>query len=89
MSERTFSTKAGVVFPAVTAVFIILDRRSTRLYLKNHTINYHNEYQCFGSGMFIPDPNFSIPDPGLKKIPNPASGFALKNLSIFNLKNCF
>ncbi len=40
MSERTFSTKAGVVFPAVTAVFIILDRRRARLYLKNHTINY-------------------------------------------------
>jgi hypothetical protein len=40
MSERTFSTKAGVVFPAVTAVFIILDRRSTRLYLPNHTINH-------------------------------------------------
>jgi hypothetical protein len=21
------------------------------------------EQQCYGSGMFIPDPNFSIPDP--------------------------
>jgi hypothetical protein len=36
--------------------------------------------------MFIPDPNFSIPDPGsrVKKIPDPESGSALKNLSIFN-----
>jgi E3 ubiquitin-protein ligase TRIP12 len=23
--------------------------------------------QCCGSGMFIPDPNFSIPDPGSKR----------------------
>jgi hypothetical protein len=39
----------------------------------------------------IPDPNFSIPDPGsrVKKIPDPGS--ASKNLStgIFNRKNCF
>jgi hypothetical protein len=40
--------------------------------------------------MFIPDPNFSIPDPKsrVKKIPNPGSGSALKNLNtgIFNPK---
>jgi hypothetical protein len=36
--------------------------------------------------MFIPDPNYSIPDPGsrVKKIPDPGS--ASKNLSIFNPK---
>ncbi len=34
-----------------------------------------------GSGMFIPDPNFSIPD---QKIPDPLS--ASKNLSFFNPK---
>jgi hypothetical protein len=39
--------------------------------------------------MFIPDPNFSIPDPGSKKIPDPGSESASKNLSIFNPKNCF
>jgi hypothetical protein len=40
-----------------------------------------------GSGMFIPDPNFSIPDfeSRVKKIPDPGS----KNLSIFTFKNCF
>jgi hypothetical protein len=27
--------------------------------------------QCFASGMFIPDPNFIISDPGSKKIPDP------------------
>jgi hypothetical protein len=39
----------------------------------------------------ILDPNFSIPDPGsrVKKIPDPGSGSASKNLSIFNPKNCF
>jgi hypothetical protein len=47
----------------------------------------------------IPDTDFSNPDPGsrvkkipdagsrVEKIPNPGS--ASKNLSIFNLKNCF
>jgi hypothetical protein len=32
--------------------------------------------------MFIPDPNFSIPDTGsrVKKIPDPGSGSALKDL---------
>jgi hypothetical protein len=32
---------------------------------------------------------FSIPDIGSKKIPDPGSGTASKNLSIFNPKNCF
>ncbi len=47
--------------------------------------------QCCRSGMFIPDPNFSIPDPGSKRfrIPDPESGSASKNLSIFIPKNCF
>jgi hypothetical protein len=27
----------------------------------------HTRYLCFGSGMFIPDPDFSIPDPGSKR----------------------
>jgi hypothetical protein len=37
--------------------------------------------------MFIPDPNFSISDPGsrVKKIPDPGS--ASQNLSIFNPRN--
>ncbi len=41
--------------------------------------------QSCGSGMFIPDPNFSIPDPGsrVKNISDPGSGSASKNLSIF------
>jgi hypothetical protein len=44
--------------------------------------------QCCGSEMFIPDPNFSIPDPGSKRFrfPDP---FTSKDLSIFNPKNCF
>jgi hypothetical protein len=41
--------------------------------------------------MFIPDPdpNVSIPDLGsrVKKAPDPGSGSATKNLSIFNTKN--
>jgi hypothetical protein len=38
--------------------------------------------------MFFPEPNFSIPDPGSKRFrfPDPGSGSASKNLSIFNPK---
>ncbi len=47
--------------------------------------------QCCGSGMFFPDPNFSIQHPGsrVNKIPIPRSRSASKNFSIFNPKNCF
>jgi hypothetical protein len=43
----------------------------------------HN--QCCGSGMFIPDPNFSIPDPGSRRfrIPDPGSA-SKKNSSFLN-----
>jgi hypothetical protein len=36
----------------------------------------------------IPNPNYSIPDPGskAKKIPDPGFGFASKNSNIFNPK---
>jgi hypothetical protein len=39
----------------------------------------------------LPDPNFSNPDPEstVKKISDPGSGSASKNLGIFNPKNCF
>jgi hypothetical protein len=52
--------------------------------------------QCCGSGMFIPvhgsqffHPGTRISDPGSKifRIPNPGSGSASMNLSIFNPKN--
>ncbi len=42
--------------------------------------------QWCGSGIYIPDPNFSNPDLGQKV---PGSGSESKNLSIFNPKNCF
>ncbi len=47
--------------------------------------------QCCGPGIFIPDPNFLIPDPGsrAKKFRNNGSGSASKNLSIFNSNKCF
>ncbi len=34
---------------------------------------FHTKKQFYGAGMFIPDPNFSIPDPGSKRfrIPDP------------------
>jgi hypothetical protein len=43
---------------------------------------------CFSP---IPDPNFSITDPGsrVKKIQDPGSGSASKNLSIFYTKTVF
>jgi hypothetical protein len=40
-------------------------------------INSFMRIQCCGSGMFIPDPTFypsRIPDPGVKKAPDPGSG---------------
>ncbi len=39
------------------------------------------KFQCCGYGMFIQNPNFSIPDPEfrVKKIPDPGSGSASKN----------
>ncbi len=41
--------------------------------------DHQRPYQCCGSRMFIPDPNFSITDPRSR----------VKNLSIFYTKNCF
>ncbi len=57
---------------------------------------YYTENKCCGSGMFIPDPNFSIPDqgskrfripdPGVKKAPDPGSGSAtLSTMTGFDL----
>jgi hypothetical protein len=40
-------------------------------------------FQCCGSGMFIPDPNLSIPDPNFF---HPGSRIPLKNLSILTQK---
>jgi hypothetical protein len=34
----------------------------------------------------MPDPNFSIPDPGSKKIPDPGSGSASRDLSFLTQK---
>jgi hypothetical protein len=46
--------------------------------------------QCCGSWIFIPDPNFSILDPGSEFfIPDPGPGSTSKNLSILTQKNCF
>ncbi len=44
--------------------------------------------QCCGSEMFILDPESEFFHPGsrVKKAPNPGSGSATKNLSIFNPK---
>jgi hypothetical protein len=38
--------------------------------------------QCCGSGMFIPDPNFFHHGSRVKKLPDPGSASASKNLSI-------
>ncbi len=37
------------------------------------TVFWERNWQCCGSGMFNPDPNFSIPDPGSKIFPDPRS----------------
>jgi hypothetical protein len=56
----------------------VLQGERTRNLRQNSQINYEislqteEKSQCCGSGMFIPEPNFSIPDPGS----------ASKNLSI-------
>jgi hypothetical protein len=45
----------------------------------------HWKKQCCGNGMFIPDPNFSIPDfkSRVKKAQYPGSGSATKSLKYF------
>jgi hypothetical protein len=43
-------------------------------------------FQCYGSGMFIQDPNFFHPGSRVKRIPDTGSGSASKNLSIFHPK---
>ncbi len=56
-----------------------------------HFRHFCTKNQCCGSGIFIADQNFSIPDTGSKRfrIRDPGSGSAPKNLSIYNPKNCF
>jgi hypothetical protein len=64
---------------------------SEAVVISTHGIRFEIEKrrirQCSGSGMFILDTNFSIPDPGsmVKKAQDPGS--ATKNFSIFNPKN--
>jgi hypothetical protein len=43
--------------------------------------SFHSNARCCGSGMFIPDPNFSIPEP--------ESQIPIKEFTYFNPKNCF
>jgi hypothetical protein len=45
--------------------------------------------QCYGSGMFIPDPTFSIPDPGFEFFSIPDPGSTSKNLGILTQKIVF
>jgi hypothetical protein len=52
-----------------------------RLHSVPATIN-----QCCGSGMFIPDPNFSIPDPDFF---HPGSRIRIKKFKYFNSKKWF
>ena len=45
-------------------------------------------FQCGGSGLFIPNPDTDflpsrIPDPGVKKAPNPGSRIRIRNTVIF------
>ncbi len=78
----------------------IKTRATVRLRLKHNEINcivhvftlLHKISQCCGSGMFIPDPNFTsrirIPDPRSKRfrILDPGSESASKNLSFLTQK---
>ncbi len=47
--------------------------------LKLNVIFFHISSQCCESGMFITDSNFSIPDPRVKKSPDPGSGSTTLN----------
>ncbi len=53
--------------------------------LKFIVLGYRRK-QCCGSGIFIPGTSFFNPGSRVKKISDPGSGSASKNLSIFNPK---
>jgi hypothetical protein len=68
--ELKCSFESGIYDPRIIRIGIrrpkiIRIRSATLLELSNLSM------QCCGSGMVIPDPNFSIPDQGLKKVPDP------------------
>jgi hypothetical protein len=49
-------------------------------------VSHFDFLQCCGSGMFIPDPNFSIPDPNCF---HPRSRIRIKKFKYFNPKILF
>ncbi len=67
--------------------YLITQRLMFELYSKCNK----DDEQCCGSGMFIPDMNFPIPDPGSKRFPDPGSASAstTKNRSILTQKHLF
>ncbi len=81
------------MFPCLNVVNFLLSPTRPLVICGYETVHFEKKtiMQCCGSGMFIPDPNFSLPNRGsrVKKIPDPGSDSASKNLSTFNPKNCF
>jgi hypothetical protein len=78
------------MFPCLNVVNFLLPPIRPLVICGHETVHFEKEtiVQCCGSGMFIPDPNFSLPDPGSKRfrIPDPNPH---QRVSIFNPKNCF
>jgi hypothetical protein len=61
--------------------------RIIREFIEVSAVRY-DRIQCCGSGMFIPDPTFSNPDPGSVFF-HPGSRICIKEFEYFNQKNCF
>ncbi len=63
------------MFPCLNVVNFLLFPTRPLVIFGYETVHFEKEtiMQCCGSGMFIPDPNFSLPDPGSKRfrIPDP------------------
>jgi hypothetical protein len=71
-----------------TKIIVMLEPQTYRIWI--NTV-WHYIHQCCGSGMLIRDPeqNFFHPGSSAIKIPDPGSGSASKNVSIFNQKIVF
>jgi hypothetical protein len=62
-------------------------KRRTSVYFLCWKIFVTLKVQCCESGMFIPDPNFSIPDPGSKKDSGSRIRILIKEFKYFQPQN--
>jgi hypothetical protein len=93
--ERGSEFKFWLAFRTVTHRLLEYCRhqRPSRLEVMTIRLRWIRRFcqQCCRFWMFIPDPNFSIPNPRVKRhwIPNPGSETENWNIPVFNPNNCY